>query len=45
VKVSLPESRRDALTKGTWDGTGLLIANADKVAATAAKLAYMHGYA
>jgi 3-isopropylmalate/(R)-2-methylmalate dehydratase small subunit len=44
VKVALAESRRDALLKGTWDGTGLLIANADKVAANAKKLAYMNGY-
>jgi len=44
VKVALAESRRDALLKGTWDGTGLLIANAEKVAATASKLAYMQGY-
>jgi 3-isopropylmalate/(R)-2-methylmalate dehydratase small subunit len=44
VKVALAESRRDALLKGTWDGTGLLIDNADKVAATAKKLAYMSGY-
>ncbi len=44
VKLSLAESRRDALLKGTWDGTGLLIANADKVAANAKKLAYMNGY-
>jgi 3-isopropylmalate/(R)-2-methylmalate dehydratase small subunit len=44
VKVALAESRRDALLKGTWDGTGLLIANADKVAENAKKLAYMNGY-
>ena len=44
VKVTLPESRRKALTEGTWDSTGLLAANADKVAANATKLAYMNGY-
>jgi 3-isopropylmalate/(R)-2-methylmalate dehydratase small subunit len=44
VKVTLPESRRKALTEGTWDSTGLLAANADKVAANAKKLAYMNGY-
>lgn len=44
VKVAMPASRRDALLKGTWDGTGLLLANAEKTAATARKLAYMDGY-
>ena len=44
VPVKLAESRRDALLKGTWDGTGLLIANAPKVAENAKKLAYMNGY-
>jgi 3-isopropylmalate/(R)-2-methylmalate dehydratase small subunit len=44
VKVALPESRRKALTEGTWDSTGLLQANKDKVEALAARLPYMHGY-
>jgi 3-isopropylmalate/(R)-2-methylmalate dehydratase small subunit len=39
VKVAMPESRRKALTEGTWDSTGLLLANADKVKALAEKLA------
>ncbi len=44
IKVSMPESRRQALVEGTWDSTGLLMANADKVKATAAKLGYMSGF-
>ena len=39
--VSLPESRRKALMEGTWDSTALLLANAEKVKATAAQLPYM----
>jgi hypothetical protein len=30
--------------EGTWDSTGLLQANADKVAALAKGLAYVSGY-
>lgn len=44
VKVSLPESRRQALVEGTWDSTGLLMANADKVKSTASKLPYMTAF-
>ncbi|MGH7441716.1 MAG: 3-isopropylmalate dehydratase small subunit [bacterium] len=44
VAVSLPDSRRKALMEGTWDSTGLLQENADKVKALADKLAYMNGY-
>ena len=44
VKVALPDSRRKALMEGTWDSTGLLQANADKVAALAKGLAYVSGY-
>ena len=45
VKVAMPESRRKALTEGTWDSTGILIGNAEKVKATATKLAYMQNFA
>ncbi|NNM67502.1 MAG: 3-isopropylmalate dehydratase small subunit [Spirochaetales bacterium] len=41
VPVKLPESRRKALVEGTWDSTALLLANADKVKATAQKLGYL----
>jgi 3-isopropylmalate/(R)-2-methylmalate dehydratase small subunit len=44
VKVAMPATRRDALLKGTWDGTGLLLANAEAVAKKAKQLAYMNGY-
>ncbi len=44
LAVALPESRRKALTEGTWDSTGLLRENADKVRALAEGLPYMNGY-
>ena len=43
--VSLAAPRRKALLEGTWDSTGLLLANASATAATAARLPYMSGYA
>ncbi|KGE72033.1 3-isopropylmalate dehydratase small subunit [Spirochaeta lutea] len=42
VKVSMPESRRQALLEGTWDSTSLLMSNADRVKKIAAKLPYMN---
>jgi 3-isopropylmalate/(R)-2-methylmalate dehydratase small subunit len=44
VKVEMPASRRKALQEGTWDSTGILQANAGKVAENAKKLAYMNDY-
>ena len=41
VPVKLPESRRKALVEGTWDSTALLLANPDKVKASAQKLGYI----
>lgn len=41
VKVTMPEPRRRALLDGTWDSTSLLVANLDKVRATAAALPYV----
>ena len=41
--IETPEGRRKALVDGIWDSTSLLIANADKVKATAAALPYMAG--
>jgi 3-isopropylmalate/(R)-2-methylmalate dehydratase small subunit len=43
IAISAP--KRKALLEGTWDSTGLLMANADKVKETAAKLPYMTNYA
>jgi 3-isopropylmalate/(R)-2-methylmalate dehydratase small subunit len=43
--VRLVAPRRKALLEGTWDSTGLLLANAAATAATAARLPYMNGYA
>jgi len=45
AQVTLAAPRRKALLEGTWDSTGLLLANAGATAATAAKLPYMSGYA
>lgn len=45
VKVAMPESRRQALIEGTWDSTGLLMANSGLAKEKIAKLAYMNGYA
>ena len=38
VPVTMPPSRRKALVEGTWDSTGMLIANADKVKAVSERL-------
>lgn len=44
VTVSLPDSRRKALMEGTWDSTGLLQENAEKVKTLVGRLPYMNGY-
>jgi 3-isopropylmalate/(R)-2-methylmalate dehydratase small subunit len=44
AKVSLPDSRRNALMEGTWDSTGVLQSNTAKVTAIAAKLPYLNGF-
>jgi len=44
IAVDLPETYRKALVDGSWDSTGMLRANLDKVKATAAKLPYMSGF-
>ncbi len=41
VPVQLSSTRRNALMEGSWDSTSLLVANAEKVRETAAKLPYM----
>ena len=45
VKVTMPDSRRKALMEGTWDSTGILQANADKVQALAGRLPYINNFA
>src|ERR1044072_7835368 len=42
--VDIPETYRKALVDGSWDSTGMLRANLEKVKATAAKLPYMSGF-
>jgi 3-isopropylmalate/(R)-2-methylmalate dehydratase small subunit len=44
IAVEIPETHRRALVDGSWDSTGMLRANLDKVKATAAKLPYMSGF-
>jgi 3-isopropylmalate/(R)-2-methylmalate dehydratase small subunit len=44
IAVEIPETYRRALIDGSWDSTGMLRANVDKVKATAAKLPYMSGF-
>ncbi|HKA33001.1 MAG TPA: 3-isopropylmalate dehydratase small subunit [Candidatus Binatia bacterium] len=44
IAVDIPETYRRALVDGSWDSTGMLRANLEKVKATAAKLPYMSGF-
>ena len=43
--VDLPDAARSALLSGAWDTTGMLVANREKVAAVAARLPYVDGWA
>lgn len=45
VKLTMPDGRRKALVEGIWDSTSLLIANGEKVKATASGLPYVTGFA
>jgi 3-isopropylmalate/(R)-2-methylmalate dehydratase small subunit len=42
IPVAMPRTAQEAFTTGAWDATGLLLANAAEVEATAARLPYMH---
>ncbi|GAB1538845.1 hypothetical protein NUACC21_15090 [Scytonema sp. NUACC21] len=42
ASISMSESTRNMFLSGTWDACGQLVANSDKVRATAAKLPYIH---
>lgn len=44
LKFEIHESKRNALVNGTWDSTGLLLANAGKTAEVAKKLPYVGGF-
>jgi 3-isopropylmalate/(R)-2-methylmalate dehydratase small subunit len=44
AKFDIHESKRNALVNGTWDSTGLLLANASKTADIAKKLPYVNGF-
>jgi len=43
IAITMPPSRRNALVEGTWDGTALLIANADKVKSASERLPHPTG--
>jgi 3-isopropylmalate/(R)-2-methylmalate dehydratase small subunit len=42
--ITLPSAARDAFLNGTWDATGLLLADFETVRATAARLPYVSGW-
>lgn len=44
LAFEIHESKRNALINGTWDSTGLLLANAGKTADVAKKLPYVTGF-
>jgi 3-isopropylmalate/(R)-2-methylmalate dehydratase small subunit len=44
INIDLPETFRTALITGSWDSTGLLRANLDRVKKTAANLPYMNNF-
>ncbi len=44
LKFEIHESKRNALINGTWDSTGLLLANAGKTAEVAKRLPYVSGF-
>jgi 3-isopropylmalate/(R)-2-methylmalate dehydratase small subunit len=44
VPFEMPEPKRQSLLSGTWDSTGLLLANAAKTAETAKKLPYVSSW-
>jgi len=44
LQFDIHESKRNALVNGTWDSTGLLLANAAKTAEVAKKLPYVSGF-
>ena len=44
LKFEIHESKRNALVNGTWDSTGILLANAGKTAEVAKKLPYVSGF-
>jgi 3-isopropylmalate/(R)-2-methylmalate dehydratase small subunit len=44
IRAQMPEPKRQALVSGTWDSTGLLLANASKTADTAKRLPYVSGF-
>ena len=43
-QASIPAGAREALTAGTWDGTGLLLDDFDRVRAVATNLPYISGF-
>jgi len=44
LSASMPDSSRQALVSGEWDGTGLLLQDYDAVRAVAGRLPYIAGF-
>jgi 3-isopropylmalate dehydratase small subunit len=43
-QASIPAGAREALTAGTWDATGLLLDDFDRVRSVATNLPYISGF-
>ncbi len=44
IEASIPAGAREALTSGSWDATGALLDDFDRVRAVAAQLPYLNGF-
>ena len=44
IKLEMPESGRKVLVDGTWDSTATLLANAEAIKRTAARIPYLKGF-
>ena len=44
LTLEMPDGMRDALLRGQWDPTGMLLDRFDQVRATAADLPYVAGF-
>jgi 3-isopropylmalate/(R)-2-methylmalate dehydratase small subunit len=44
VPCNIPAGPKKQLVEGSWDGTGLLLSNVEKVKQTAAKIPYVSGF-
>ncbi len=44
IKLDMPEASRKVLVDGTWDSTAVLLANAESIERTAARIPYLKGF-